>query len=85
MAWRVSKLKSLLANSWLTISGSSAALLFFVIMTWIVLIILREVRPMWFYILAATLFVLSQLDFFLLNKVCSVSQRSSVITDLTFL
>lgn len=47
----------------------AAALLFFVIMTWIVLITLREVRPMWFYILAATLFVLSQLDFFLLNKV----------------
>ena len=29
---------------------------------------------MWFYILAATLFVLSQLDYFLLNKVCEISQ-----------
>lgn len=43
-------------------------------MTWIVLAVLREVRPMWFYILAATLFVLSQLDYFLLNKVCDNSQ-----------
>jgi len=47
----------------------AAAILFFAMMTWIVLVILREVRPMWFYILAATLFVLSQLDYFLLNKV----------------
>jgi len=47
----------------------AAALLFFAIMAWIVLAVLREVRPMWFYILAATLFVLSQLDYFLLNKV----------------
>jgi len=47
----------------------AAAVLFFVMMTWIVLVILREIRPMWFYILAATLFVLSQLDYFLLNKV----------------
>ena len=43
-------------------------------MTWIVLVILREVRPMWFYILAATLFVLSQLDYFLLNKVRGIGQ-----------
>jgi len=38
-------------------------------MAWIVLVVLREVRPLWFYILAAALFVLSQLDYFLLNKV----------------
>jgi len=47
----------------------AAAILFFVMMSWIVLFVLREIRPMWFYILAATLFVLSQLDYFLLNKV----------------
>jgi hypothetical protein len=29
---------------------------------------------MWFYILAATLFVLSQLDYFLLNKVREIDQ-----------
>ena len=48
---------------------NSAAVLFFALMTWIVLAVLREVRPMWFYIIAAILFVLSQLDYFLLNKV----------------
>lgn len=48
---------------------NSAAILFFVLMAWIVLVVLREVRPLWFYILAAVLFVLSQLDYFLLNKV----------------
>ena len=65
----MSYLTRLPVETGLTISGDSAALLFFLIMAWIVLGILREIRPMWFYILAATLFVLSQLDYFLLNKV----------------
>jgi hypothetical protein len=44
-------------------------------MTYIVLIILNEIKPMRYYILAAALFVLSQLDFFLLNKViCKVNE-----------
>ena len=51
----------------------SAALLYFALMLYIVLGILNEVRPMWYYVLAAILFVLSQLDYFLLNKViCKV-------------
>ena len=57
---------------------NSAAILFFVMMTWIVLAVLREVRPLWFYILAATLFVLSQVDYFLLNKVRDVGVPASV-------
>lgn len=52
----------------------SAALLYFIIMLYIVLVMLNEIRPTWYYILAAVLFVLSQLDYFLLNKViCNVS------------
>ena len=39
------------------------------IMTYVVLVMLNEVRPMWYYVLAAVLFVLSQLDYFLLSKV----------------
>jgi len=57
----------------------SAAVLFFVTMTWIVLVVLREVRPLWFYILAATLFVLSQVDYFLLNKVGDVWIAASIL------
>ena len=38
-------------------------------MLYIVLGVLREVRPVWFFVLSFVLFVLSQLDFFLLNKV----------------
>jgi len=38
-------------------------------MIYIVLGVLNEVRPIWFYVLAAVLFALSQLDFFLLSKV----------------
>jgi len=56
----------------------SAAILFFVMMTWIVLAVLREVRPLWFYVLAATLFVLSQVDYFLLNKVCDLGISASI-------
>jgi len=52
-----------------TIWPGAAALLYFSLMLYIVLGILNEVRPMWYYVLSAILFVLSQLDYFLLNKV----------------
>lgn len=48
---------------------AAATLLYLVIMTYIVLQILQETRPMFFYLLAAALFVLSQLDYFLLSRV----------------
>ncbi|TFK45287.1 hypothetical protein OE88DRAFT_1669482 [Heliocybe sulcata] len=48
---------------------AAAAILYFALMLYIVLGILNEVRPVWYFILAATVFVLSQLDYFLLNKV----------------
>lgn len=58
---------------------NSAALLYFLVMLWIVLGILNEIRPVWYYILAAILFILSQLDYFLLNKViCEVCLPSFV-------
>ncbi|KZP09403.1 hypothetical protein FIBSPDRAFT_993417 [Athelia psychrophila] len=38
-------------------------------LAYIVLGVLKEVRPMWFYVLGRMLFVLSQLDCFLPNKV----------------
>ncbi|EMD34581.1 hypothetical protein CERSUDRAFT_23713, partial [Gelatoporia subvermispora B] len=47
----------------------SAAILYFCLMVYVVLGLLNEVRPVWYFILAAVLFVLSQLDYFLLNKV----------------
>ncbi|KAJ7498050.1 chitin synthase III catalytic subunit [Mycena galericulata] len=53
-------------------------LLYFGLMTYIVLAVLNEVRPMWFYILSAALFVLSQLDYFLLNKVICNGSNSKV-------
>ena len=46
-------------------------------MTYVVLGMLNELRPMWYYGLAAVLFVLSQLDFFLLSRViCNVRLAS---------
>lgn len=47
----------------------AAAIIYFILMIYIVLGVLREVRPVWFFVLSFALFVLSQLDFFLLNKV----------------
>lgn len=47
----------------------SAALLYFALMLYVVLGVLNEIRPAWFFILSAFLFVLSQLAYFLLNKV----------------
>lgn len=43
--------------------------IYFILMTYIVLGVLREIRPMWFYVLSGILFVLSQLAYFLLGKV----------------
>jgi len=51
---------------------------YFGLMAYIVLAVLNEVRPMWFYILSATLFVLSQLDYFLLSKVICKGSSSKV-------
>jgi hypothetical protein len=48
------------------------------IMAYIVVIGLNEIRPMWYYILALSLFVLSQLDYFLLSKfICKVRTYSN--------
>jgi len=52
-------------------------------MTYIVLGILNEVRPMWYYTLSATLFVLSQLDYFLLSKI--ICRGSSHKVDGSFI
>ena len=50
-------------------------------MLYVVLGILNEVRPVWYFVLAAVLFILSQLDYFLLNKViCKVRPGSHVLT-----
>jgi len=47
----------------------AAAIIYFLLMIYVVLGILNEVRPMWYFVLAMVLFILSQLDFFLLSKV----------------
>ncbi|KAF8893736.1 chitin synthase III catalytic subunit-domain-containing protein [Gymnopilus junonius] len=54
------------------------AILYFLIMTYIVLHILNETRPMWYYVLAACLFVLSQLAWFLLGRVICKGSNSKV-------
>ncbi|CAK5267517.1 unnamed protein product [Mycena citricolor] len=59
-----------------------AVIIYFIIMTYIVLAVLNELRPMWFYVLSAVLFVLSQLAFFLLSKV--ICKGSSAKVDGSF-
>ncbi|KAG2139219.1 chitin synthase III catalytic subunit [Suillus clintonianus] len=60
-----------------------AALIYFGIMLYIVLGILNEIRPVWYYVIAAILFVLSQLDYFLLNKI--ICRGSSMKVDGSFI
>ncbi|KAI1784646.1 chitin synthase III catalytic subunit [Ganoderma leucocontextum] len=57
---------------------AAAAIIYLVTMTYVVLAMLNEVRPMWYYVLAAVLFVLSQLDFFLLSKVICKGASSKI-------
>lgn len=55
---------------------AAAAAIYLVIMIYIVLRVLNEVRPMWYYLLSGLLFVLSQLAWFLLGKVlCNASDQ----------
>ncbi|KAJ3576639.1 hypothetical protein NP233_g276 [Leucocoprinus birnbaumii] len=46
-----------------------AAILYLAFMTYIVLHVLNETRPMWYYLLSTILFVLAQLAWFLLGRV----------------
>jgi len=55
-----------------------AALLYFITMLFVVVKLLRELRPVWNYIIAATLFVLSQLDFYLLSEVICKGSGSKI-------
>ncbi|KAK7043640.1 hypothetical protein VNI00_008251 [Paramarasmius palmivorus] len=48
---------------------AASALFYFALMTYIVLGVLNEVKPMWSYIIAAVFFVLAQLAWLLLGKV----------------
>ncbi|KAI3610375.1 chitin synthase export chaperone [Moniliophthora roreri] len=48
---------------------AASAVLYFALMSYIVLGVLNEVKPMWCYILAAAFFVLAQLAWLLLGKV----------------
>lgn len=52
----------------LTSSPSSAAVLYFILMIWIVASILHERRPLVYYVLAGILFTLAQLAYFLLSR-----------------
>ncbi|KIJ29571.1 hypothetical protein M422DRAFT_83925, partial [Sphaerobolus stellatus SS14] len=62
---------------------AAATLIFFFVMAYVVLGLLREVRPLWFYILVAILFVLSQLDYFVLSKV--ICNGSNMKVDGSFI
>ncbi|THH03733.1 hypothetical protein EW145_g6050 [Phellinidium pouzarii] len=61
----------------------AAALLYFLIMAYIVLGVLRERRPMLYYLAAAICFVLSQLAWFLLSKV--LCRNTSAAIDGSFI
>lgn len=56
----------------------ACALVYFILMIYIVVRVLRETKPMWYYILAAVLFVLSQLALFLLNKVICTAADAKI-------
>ncbi|KAH0834646.1 chitin synthase III catalytic subunit [Lanmaoa asiatica] len=61
----------------------AAALIYFGMMLYIVLGVLKEVRPVWYYVISAILFILSQLDYFLLNKV--ICRGASMKVDGSFI
>ena len=67
---------------------SSCAFAYLAIMAFVVLRILNETKPMWYYSLAAALFIISQLAWFLLGRVlcnvcCSFSSPSFIHLSLS--
>jgi hypothetical protein len=72
MAWRV----RLLPYSVMRYPDvNSAALLYFILMGYVVIGVLREMRPLIYYALAGLLFILAQLAYFLLSRpLCSASK-----------
>ena len=64
----------------------SALLLYFGIMTYVVVAMLNQFRPMWWFILSFTVFLISQLVYFLLSKfICKVrilTLRSDIRIDV---
>ncbi|KZV98289.1 hypothetical protein EXIGLDRAFT_607098 [Exidia glandulosa HHB12029] len=67
-----------LVNIW----PGAATVIYFVIMLYVVFVMLQEVRPMGWYIAAMILFVLSQLDVFLLSRV--ICDGSGAVVDGSF-
>ncbi|CAE7215978.1 unnamed protein product [Rhizoctonia solani] len=61
---------------------AAAAFFYFVIMCYVVLGVLREMRPFIYYLAAAFLFVLSQLGYFLLSKI--ICRSTSAKLDASF-
>jgi hypothetical protein len=57
---------------------AATAFLYLVIMSYIVIHILDETKPMWYYILATALFILSQLAWFLLSRVICKGSNARV-------
>ncbi|KIK06332.1 hypothetical protein K443DRAFT_674320 [Laccaria amethystina LaAM-08-1] len=62
---------------------AACAIVYLILMTYIVLQVLNETRPMVYYILSAALFILSQLAWFLLNRV--ICKGSSAKVDGSFI
>ncbi|KAF9258313.1 hypothetical protein L218DRAFT_877422 [Marasmius fiardii PR-910] len=60
-----------------------SALIYFALMVYIVLGVLNEIRPIWFFILSAGVFVLAQLGWFLLGKV--ICRRTNAKIDGSFI
>ncbi|KAG7091436.1 hypothetical protein E1B28_010472 [Marasmius oreades] len=78
-----SELRSIALFVLTSIWPAASALIYFVLMIYIILGVLNEIRPVWFFILAAGVFVLAQLAWFLLGKV--ICRRTNAKIDGSFI
>ncbi|KZP13292.1 hypothetical protein FIBSPDRAFT_936444 [Athelia psychrophila] len=60
------------------IAHDTATAIYLVLVAYIVLGVLNEVRPMWLYVPSGVLFVLSQLDYFLSNKLICKGMNAKI-------
>ncbi|KAG9311936.1 chitin synthase III catalytic subunit [Chiua virens] len=61
----------------------AAALIYFGMMLYVVIGVLSEIKAVWYYVISVVLFVLSQLDYFLLSKV--ICRGASMKVDGSFI
>ncbi|KZT34053.1 hypothetical protein SISSUDRAFT_318192 [Sistotremastrum suecicum HHB10207 ss-3] len=57
---------------------AAATLIYFGIMLWVILHVLQEIPPVWYFVLSLAIFVLAQLDFYILSRTICQGTKAKI-------